>query len=221
MWAALEDYPQWTVLLLDEIDHVQQDTNYDPNDFFYRLLRGGKLAREISLSVWLLSNELLEVDLRLDSRVQSAMSDEAVFFPPYRADELAAVLEPRLERAFREGTVPDDVCQYGVREAARRWGDARKALTLFRQAGETATERGLEAVTEDCIEANLETTEREATIEKLLDLPFNHFLVLTGITGQPADDDSQPVTTTELRTRPTRTRIPTHLRSASGRFARS
>ena len=103
MWAALEEYPAWTVLLLDEIDHVQQDTNYDPNDFFYRLLRGeGKLAREISLSVWLLSNELLEVDLRLDSRVQSAMSDEAVFFSPYSNDELDAVLVPRYrESRFR------------------------------------------------------------------------------------------------------------------------
>ena len=103
IWTALTDYPAWTVLLLDEIDHIQQDTNYDPNDFFYRLLRGeGKLARGISLSVWLLSNELLEVDLRLDSRVQSAMSDEAVFFSPYSNDELDAVLVPRYrESRFR------------------------------------------------------------------------------------------------------------------------
>ncbi|MFC7227950.1 PGF-CTERM sorting domain-containing protein [Salinirubellus salinus] len=34
------------------------------------------------------------------------------------------------------------VVEYGVRAAADRWGDARKALTLFRQAGETATETG-------------------------------------------------------------------------------
>jgi len=92
------------------------------------------------------------------------------------------------------------VCQYGVREAARRWGDARKALTLFRQAGETATERGLAQVTIDCLDANLAATEREATIEKLLALPFNHFLVLTGIIGRPAaTGDTQPVTTTEIR----------------------
>jgi archaeal cell division control protein 6 len=83
IWAALEAYPEWTVLLLDEIDHVQHDSNYDPSEFFYRLLRGeGKLARDISLSVWLVSNELLEVDLRLDSRVKSTMSDEVVFCRP-------------------------------------------------------------------------------------------------------------------------------------------
>ncbi|QCS42029.1 Cdc6/Cdc18 family protein [Natrinema versiforme] len=202
IWAALVEYPEWTVLILDEIDHVRHDTNYDPSEFFYRLLRGeGKLARGIALSVWLVSNELLEVDLRLDSRVESAMSDEAVFFPPYGVAGLEALLAPRLARAFHEGALPDAVVEYGVQEAARRWGDARKALTLFRQAGETATERGLTQVTSDCLDANLEATEREATIAKLLELPFNHFLVLTGITGQTERTErNQPVTTSEIRT---------------------
>lgn len=135
IWEALAGYPEWTILLLDEIDHIKHDSNYDPSDFFYRLLRGeGKLQRGIQLSVWLLSNELLEVDLRLDSRVQSAVSDEAVFFPPYGRDELATLLEPRVERTFRDGALPEEAFSYRVREAARREGDARKALTLFRQA---------------------------------------------------------------------------------------
>ncbi|WP_222912779.1 AAA family ATPase [Natrinema sp. SYSU A 869] len=200
IWDTLEAYPEWTVLLLDEIDHVQHDTNYEPNEFFYRLLRGeGKLARGISLSVWLVSNELLEVDLRLDSRVASAMSDEAVCFPPYGADELAALLKPRLEQAFRDGAVPTEVRDEGAREAARRWGDARKALTLFRQAGETANDRGFARVTDECIAANLEATEREATIAKLLALPANHFLVLTGVTGwDQGTTIKQPVTTAEI-----------------------
>jgi archaeal cell division control protein 6 len=200
IWDALEDYPEWTVVLLDEIDHIRQDTNYDPSDFFYRLLRGeGKLKRGLNLSVWLVSNELLEVDLRLDSRVESAMSDEAVFFPPYDEVELEAILEARLECAFREGAVAEEAFRYGIREAARRWGDARKALTLFRQAGETASERDLEAVTRECVEVNLEETDREATVETLLDLPFNHFLVLTGITGWKQDGEiKQPVSTAEV-----------------------
>ncbi len=74
IWTALADYPAWTVLILDEIDHIAQDTNYDPSEFPYRLLRGeGKLLRGVQLSAWLVSKELLEVDLRLDSRVESAM----------------------------------------------------------------------------------------------------------------------------------------------------
>jgi len=202
IWTALESYPEWTVLILDEIDHIKQDSNYDPNEFFYRLLRGeGKLQRGLNLSVFLLSNELLEVDLRLDSRVQSAMDGEEVLFLPYDIETLDSILRPQLERAFVEGALPTEVREYGVREAARRWGDARKALRLFRQAGETATERELEQVTRGCIDANLATTEQEAVTEKLLGLPLNHFLVLTGVTGwtdQENGEIKQPVTTTKV-----------------------
>lgn len=129
IWNALETYPEWTVLILDEIDHIQHDSNYDPNDFFYRLLRGeGKLKRDLNLSVFLVSNELLEVDLRLDSRVTSAMDGEEIFFPPYGIELLERILRPRVQRAFHDDVVSDDVLRYGVAEAARRWGDVRKTL---------------------------------------------------------------------------------------------
>ncbi len=202
IWDALAEYPEWTVLILDEIDHISQDANYDPSEFLYRLLRGEeKLKREIQLSAWLISNELLEVNLRLDSRVESAMSDEQVFFGPYGADELAAVFGPQLDAAFVDGALPDDVREYGLAGAARRWGDARKTLRLFRRAGETATEQGLAAVTRECIDANLDATDAEAIKDKLLSLPFNHFLVLLGVTARynpQRGEFIQPVSTAQV-----------------------
>ncbi|MDZ7746848.1 MAG: AAA family ATPase [Halobacteriales archaeon] len=202
IWEALADYPDWTVLILDEIDHIKQDANYDPSDFLYRLLRGeGKLKRDIQLSAWLISNELIEVDLRLDSRVESAMSDEAVFFGPYLTGDLDVIVGPQLDAAFRDAALPVEVRDYGIREAARRWGDARKTLRLFRRAGEAATEQGLAAVTRECIDANLDATDAEATKEKLLSLPFNHFLVLLGITSRynpQTEEIIQPVSTAQV-----------------------
>jgi Cdc6-like AAA superfamily ATPase len=56
-------------------------------------------------------------------------------------------------------------------------------------------------VTRECLDANIETTDKEAVTEKLLSLPFNHFLVLTGVTGwteQPSGDIEQPVTSAEV-----------------------
>ena len=200
IWAALAEYPPWTVLILDEIDHIKQDSNYDPSEFLYRLLRGeGKLARDIQLSVWFLSNELLEVDLRLDSRVESAMSDETVFFPPYDIDGLSSVVGPAVDRAFRDGALSESVRGYGVRAAARRWGDARKALRLFRRAGETANERGLEQVTQACVETNLEGTEKESVLAKLESLPLNHLLVLTAAVSRSIGGEiKQPVTSAAI-----------------------
>ena len=203
IWETLAEYPEWTVLILDEIDHVFQDSNYDPSDFFYRLLRGeGKLKRDIQLSVWLISNELLDVDLRLDSRVQSAMSDEQVFFPPYDAELLGDVVGPRLQRAFQDDALPNEVANYGVLRAAHRWGDARKTLTLFRRAGETAAERDRAEITRSCIDENLEATDGEAIREKLLSLPAQHFMILRGITGwteRATAEIVQPVTTEEAQ----------------------
>ena len=205
IWDALDEYPEYTILLLDEIDQIKHDSNYDPNEFFYRLLRGeGKLSRGISLSVWLLSNELLDVDLRLDSRIESTISGEEVFFPSYNPETLSEVLEPPLRQAFREDTLPEEAIEYGVMTAANRWGDARKALTLFRQAGETANERGATVVSAEDIDANLEAAEQEAVTEKLLTLPFQHMLVLSMLTAgvnRRTEEVQQPVSIEDIRER--------------------
>jgi cell division control protein 6 len=201
IWATLATYPAWTVLILDEIDHVRHDANYDVDEFFYRLLRGeGKLARGIDLSAWLISNELLTVDLRVDSRVESAMSDTEVFFPPYDAAELRSILTPRVAAAFQPGALADDALERGVQESAQRWGDARKALRLFRRAGECANDREQSTVTVDCVTASLEDTERAATIKKLQQLPLRHLAVLTASVGRrdANGDIVQPVTTSRI-----------------------
>jgi cell division control protein 6 len=175
-------------------------------------LRGeGKLKRELQLSVFLVSNELLEVDLRLDSRVQSAMSGEEVFFPPYGVEELRTVMQPRLERAFREGALPEEVREYGVELAADRWGDARKTLRLFRRAGETANDRGLRQVTRECVDTSIEASEREAIIEKITQLPRSHIYVLVAVTGWVDTETGgiiQPVTTEEIATMLQREMVP-------------
>jgi archaeal cell division control protein 6 len=204
IWERLETYPEWTVLILDEIDHIKHDANYDPSDFFYRLLRGeGKLARDLHLSVFLISNELLTVDLRLDSRVESAMGGEEVFFPPYNEDELREIVGARIGRAFNEGRMDETAFDRGVREAAHRWGDARKTLRLFRQAGEVANKRGLEQVTVECIVDSLEETEREATVMKLRSLPLRHLAVLAAAVGTRAANGEiiQPIRTSRIHDR--------------------
>ena len=98
--------------------------------------------------------------------------------------------------------MPGATFEHGVHKAAYNWGDARRALRLFRRAGETANDRGLEQVTIDCLDTNLEDTEREATIEKLLSLSPKHFAVLGGATTWERTDTGeiiQPVTTAEIQ----------------------
>ena len=67
----------------------------------------------------------------------------------------------------------------GIERAATQWGDVRTALTLFRQAGEAATERDLEQVATPCLADNMAATEKATTIAKLTQLPDRHLAILT------------------------------------------
>lgn len=205
IWESLQNYPRYVVLILDEIDNIKNDKNYDPNDFFYRLIRGeGKQKREINLSLFLISNELLEVDLRLDSRVESAMSNEKIFFPPYRYKSLKEIIEPRLNKAFKNEALPEEVKKYGLAQAANRWGDVRKTLTLFRLAGETAENKNQNQnkITEKSIEDNLEKTEQKQTIKQIRTLPPQHFIILLSATqyiNKRTGEIIQPITTKKIK----------------------
>lgn len=105
-----------------------------------------------------------------------------------------------METAFRDDVLDDDVVRFGVREAANRWSDVRKALRLFRHAGEAATEWELAAVTRDCLVANFETPERDAVLEKLASVPLNHLFVLSAAVAKRDGNGGirQPVTTGEI-----------------------
>lgn len=132
------------------------------------------------------------------------MGGEEVFFPPYDPPILERVMTPRLERAFHEEALPAAVAGYGIETAANRWGDVRKTLTLFRQAGETTTERGAEQVTKNDIDANLDTAEQAATTKKLLALPFQHMLTLNLVTMKvdpQTGEIHQPVSTSDIQRR--------------------
>ena len=64
-------------------------------------------------------------------------------FRPLRLYRVKAVCIPRVERAFREEALSEPVFFYAIRQATERWGDARRALTLLRWAGELANDCGL------------------------------------------------------------------------------
>jgi Cdc6-like AAA superfamily ATPase len=130
------------------------------------------------------------------------MSDETVFFPPYGRAELATVAGPTLDQAFREGALPAAVREHGLREAARRWGDARKTLRLFRRAGETANEDDSEIIAKSHIDTNLEATDKDDVISNLADLPNNHLSILICVVSwqrRSSEQIVQPITSTKVR----------------------
>jgi cell division control protein 6 len=77
----------------------------------------------------------------VDPRVNSSLCEETVYFPPYTADQLRDILRLRVETAFADGAVSDEVVPACAAFASRVGGDARYALDLLRAAVERASAR--------------------------------------------------------------------------------
>jgi len=84
----------------------------------------------------------------IDGRAESSFNPRDVYFPDYDANQLRQILENRRD-AFRSDALTDDVLPLVSAFAAQSHGDARKAIDLFRGAGDLADERGDEKVREE------------------------------------------------------------------------
>lgn len=194
---------EYFAMVLDEVDKVKHDKNYSSSEFFYRLIRGNKKQETgTDLSLFLISNELFEVDLDLDSRVDSALNDDSVLFPPYQSSELSKIIVPRLRKSFKPEALDSEAIKHGLSRMARRSGDVRKALTVFREAGETADKRGLDEVTVECIDENLEEGKKHEILNKLNKLRDQQLLIMHAITScrdPRTEKTKQPVTSNQVR----------------------
>jgi len=93
---------------------------------------------------------------RISTVVPSSFNPRDVYFPDYDANQLRQILENRRD-AFRSDALTDDVLPLvSAAFAAQSHGDARKAIDLFRGAGDLADERGDEKVREEHVRESQE-----------------------------------------------------------------
>lgn len=124
------------ILVLDEYDVIFSDKRGKPSDFMYKLLTLEEDLREKDLWLCLItiSNNALS-EYELDDRVKSRMGSCDVFFPPYKKDEVIAILRDRAKKAFTK-PVDVSVLEYCAKVGSDDHGDARRALDLLRISGE-------------------------------------------------------------------------------------
>ncbi len=184
IWKATEDR-KFLLLVLDEIDAIFEDKRYKPSDFLYRLLRRRETGRPPLVCVISITNVLLGIDSLLDSRVRSRMGTESVYFPPYREDEIFAIMEGRKD-AFRPETIVRGVARRCARSAAEEHGDARRALDLLRIAGELADAEGAGHVDMQHVERAETAVQADRTLRVIRDLPLQEILLVEAL-GVVAD----------------------------------
>ncbi|MFC4987432.1 orc1/cdc6 family replication initiation protein [Saliphagus infecundisoli] len=159
------------IIILDEVDLLvgrQRDPNDEPaySKLLYQLSRASQLGRiEGHVSVAALTNDPRFME-ELDGRAESSFNPQDVVFPDYDANQLQAILDRRRD-AYQDGVLEDGIIPLSSAFAAQDHGDARKAIDLFRKAGEIADRGGDDTICEEHVRDAQKEAERDRTLTQM------------------------------------------------------
>ncbi|UHQ95176.1 orc1/cdc6 family replication initiation protein [Haloterrigena alkaliphila] len=170
-YELLSEYFDSVIIILDEVDLLagrQRDPNDEPaySKLLYQLSRASQLGRiEGDISVAALTNDPRFME-NLDGRAESSFNPQDVVFPDYDANQLQSILDRRRD-AYRDNVLVDGIIPLSSAFAAQDHGDARKAIDLFRKAGELADREGEETVREEHVRDAQKEAERDRTLTQM------------------------------------------------------
>lgn len=170
-YEILSNHFASVIIILDEIDLLigrKRNPNDEPaySKLLYQLSRASQLGRiEGHVSVAALTNDPRFME-DLDGRAESSFNPQDVVFSDYDAEQLQAILERRSD-AYRENVLEGGIISLSSAFAAQDHGDARKAIDLFRKAGEIADRQGDSTVNEDHVRNAQKESERDRTLTQM------------------------------------------------------
>ena len=174
LWSIIDQLYDAVVVVLDEIDRLAPPDDEegtippeeaDDSKLLMQLSRAGEEDDiDAGMTVIGISNDLKYGD-RLDTRVESSFSPDEIVFPAYDANQLRDILDRRRD-AYRTGVLTDEVIPLCSAFSAQEHGDARRAIDLFRLAGEVAREADATAVREE----HVRSANDDAEVTRLRDL---------------------------------------------------
>jgi len=167
LYELINEHYDSVIFILDEIDLlVGRRANDEPaySKLLYQLSRASNTNEiEGRVSVAALTNDPKFME-DIDGRAESSFNPRDVYFPDYDATQLREILDNRRD-AFRRNALEDDVIPLVAAFAAQSHGDARKAIDLFRGAGDLADERGDDGVHEDHIRESQEEIDKDRSLK--------------------------------------------------------
>lgn len=174
LWEIIDELYDAVIVVLDEIDRLAPASEIeqhvapeeaDDSKLLMQLSRAGEEDDiDAGMTVVGISNDLKYGD-RLDTRVESSFSPDEIVFPAYDANQLGDILERRRD-AFHDGVLTDDVIPLCSAFSAQEHGDARRAIDLFRLAGEVARDRDDEKVRDE----HVRVANDDAEVTRIRDL---------------------------------------------------
>ncbi len=188
-YEILSEHFDSVIIILDEIDLLvgrQREPDDEPaySKLLYQLSRASQLGRiEGDVSVAALTNDPRFME-NLDGRAESSFNPQDIVFPDYDANQLQAILDRRRD-AYRDGVLEEGIIPLSSAFAAQDHGDARKAIDLFRKAGEIADRRDEDTVREQHVRDAQEEAERDRTLTQMQGLSTQKKLSLYATAAVP------------------------------------
>jgi len=164
-YKLLDREKQIVLLVLDEIDQLTKKIG---DEILYNLTRINVELQKSQICLVGISNNLVFTE-NLDPRIKSSLSEEELIFPPYNALQIQDILRKRALKAFKSGVLQSGVIEKCAAYSARDHGDVRRAIDLFRIAGELA-ERNGSAVVEI---GHLDEAEKKIEADKIINAATN------------------------------------------------
>lgn len=159
LWMILDREYDAALVTLDEVDQLADDN-------VLMLLSRAREAGKIDVPIGIISISN-KVDFRnqMTERVKSSLGHNEFIFDSYGGDQLRKILENRRD-AFVDGVLCAGVIPRAAALAAKRHGDARKAIRLLRHAGDYAKNNDVGEVKEE----HLELAQEQAEVDRLKEL---------------------------------------------------
>ncbi len=180
----LEEKDKYAIITLDEFDYFIEVAG---SDGVYPIVR---LYDEYAFTTKRISFIFIARNYSrissLDDVTESYLIRNVIEFNPYTSRELRDILKARVEEAFHEGTVDDEVIDYiagivGVDRGGS--GSARTAIEALRLAGEEADKDGSPKVLVEHVRRAMPyiTGELPLFVDSLRNLQFHELLLLLAI----------------------------------------
>jgi archaeal cell division control protein 6 len=167
LYELINTHYDSVIFILDEIDLlVGRRANDEPaySKLLYQLSRASNIDEiQGRVSVAALTNDPKFME-NIDGRAESSFNPRDIYFPDYDATQLREILSNRRD-AFRQDSLTDDVIPLVAAFAAQSHGDARKAIDLFRGAGDLADEWGDREVTETHVRESQEEIDKDRSLK--------------------------------------------------------
>ena len=127
-----------------------------------------------------ISNDLTFKE-RLDPRVISSLGEEEIVFANYSMEQIHKILEDRIQSAFMEDAVEQPALNLCAAMAGQEHGDARRAISLLRVAGEIAEREQQEKVKEEHIRKAAQKMEEDKETTALESYPLHEKLIILAV----------------------------------------